>query len=163
MIFSPVRQVLPGPNDSYVVKLRAGQTLTVSSRAGNLIAQRLARPSSLPNRGPLSTSYGDCGSSYVNITERYDNNRPAQMTTGFRVVHRAISYHWYVRINGPQSYVHTYERGGGLFFSLTWDGAYLASGPRGVWSADVNSFESFAILDDGEVCTSGGPYDQRRL
>jgi hypothetical protein len=151
MHFAKVASVSVMADLAYVT-LAHGPTLRVPARyASNIIAhQKLARPSS-------DVVEGDCGSSYVFLNERTGTS-PYALTTGFNVVLPAFYFTWDVLINGPKSYVHRYEPYGNISADY-WNGAYLANGSRGRWTANVSSVDSVAILDDGSVCWSGGPYE----
>jgi hypothetical protein len=97
---------------------------------------------------------GNCGSSY--LYEYAVGNHAVDIQTGFNITTPAVAYWWkYWMHDGGGTSSHTH--GGGLALRTSWSdderwGA-LTPGPASAW-VDTGSD---AILDDGGVCTSGGP------
>ena len=104
----------------------------------------------------ISPVPGDCGSSRVVILD--DGRGRAAVSTGFTLYRGAISYGWSVDVlGGGGSYRKNF--GGGLANRTTWTGSFAYSIPRtGTYYASVPK-SSFAILNNGGYCTSGGPSD----
>jgi hypothetical protein len=106
---------------------------------------------------PANVVTGPCGYSY--IYEYGIGNRAIELYTGFSVILPEVGGSWRVRLS---------DRGGTSF-----KGYGVSPSANGIWQIDrviggltrgpaqatVVSGSSFAILDNGEVCTSGGPTD----
>ena len=107
--------------------------------------------------------YGNCGSSYITLTDK-PNHYPVAMQTGFTVIAAAIGYSWSASVSGPD-YAYEYESGGPLDFDSSWNGGYQSSENQaaGVYFAAVDPTVSIAVLWDGNVCFSGGPVDVETL
>jgi hypothetical protein len=147
------------------VLLTNGKTITVPQNEVSLLLQAgKAAKSAVKSDAltPNNTVGGDCGSSNIYLEEK-PNGKPVKMTTGFTVVHDAISYSWYAYISGP-SYNYTYHASGDLAFDGSWKGQHTSTDnyPSGYWYAYVSD-TSFAVLDDGGVCYSAGPWDSVEL
>jgi hypothetical protein len=99
---------------------------------------------------------GTCGSSYIYVTGAA-GPRTLSVDTGFNVIFPADSYYWRIWLtdNGGVS---THSWAGGLFLDTGWEHKEKYSGMTpgpGYANVDLNSD---AILVDGEVCTTGGPW-----
>ena len=91
--------------------------------------------------------------------KEYSNGRPYQMDTGFSVTHGVAAYVWNANISGPNSYTYSYHSDGGNGFDKTWHGQHhISNGDNGRYSGNVHGNQSYALLDDGDLCFSGGPY-----
>jgi hypothetical protein len=104
--------------------------------------------------GPNNVIDGNCGSSY--IYEYAVGNHAVDIQTGFNVNTPAVAYWWkYWMRDGGGTSSHTH--GGGLALRPGWsdDERWGALTP-GFATSWVDT-GSDAILDNGGVCTSGGP------
>lgn len=109
---------------------------------------------------PFTTVPGDCGTSSVVILD--DGNAGAAVSTGFHLVRGAISYGWTVNVTGPGG-GYTKNFGGVLANTPRWTGSFRWSVPvRGTYIAAVTK-ASWALLNNGTVCTSGGPIDSEYI
>jgi len=109
---------------------------------------------------PYATDYvyGTCGDSFSSMIENPSNNAPYRFNTGFDIdlLSPATYYSWYANISGPSSYVYQYHASGNLLYDYSWRGGHTGSGANGGWWGRVST-SSYAILLNGQVCTSGGP------
>jgi hypothetical protein len=107
-----------------------------------------------------NTVEGDCGTS--SVTAYYDGGAKVTVFSSYRVRLPTVGQHWYVNATpvstGKVGHVYDFS---GLNDSPNWVGdrqtatiAYSGSGG----SAQV-TLGSYAILDDGDFCYSGGPLD----
>lgn len=112
---------------------------------------------------PNTTISGNCGSStvtFVNI-----GNHQAKLGTSFAlsgIDGYAVDFHWHVDFidNYGASYK---EWGGGLDLRRTWAGSFtFTSRGAGIAWAELST-GSFAILEDGGVCYSGGPVAETNI
>jgi hypothetical protein len=105
---------------------------------------------------PATIVYGNCGYSWM----FYDalGNRTVQVSTGFDVYAPAVLFWWqYTMVDNGGTSTHTHP---GVTFSYSW------STPPDVWGgmtpgysfAFVNA-SSYAILSNGSICSSLGPWD----
>jgi hypothetical protein len=142
------------------VQLANGAIVPISQAVEKKVMSRAAQEAVHPN----GVVYGDCGSSYITLSEKPDGN-PVAMRTGFTVYTGAISYSWSASVTGPGGYSYDYESGGSLNFDTKWDGGYQSSQDQaeGTYSAAVASFGSVAVLWDFDICFSGGPTDVKYL
>lgn len=142
------------------VQLANGAVVPIPQSTEKKVMSRAAQQQAVQ---PNDTVYGNCGSSYVTLTEK-PNDYPVAMQTGFTVVEPAIGYDWSASVAGPD-YAHQYEAGGFLDFDSKWDGGYQSSAnePEGWYFAAVDPEASDAVLWDGTVCFSGGPTDEEYL
>lgn len=141
------------------VQLANGTVIPIPQATEKKVMSRAAQQAAHPN----GTVYGNCGSSYITLTEK-PNHYPVAMQTGFTVVEPAIGYDWSASVSGPD-YSYAYESSGGLFFDSSWDGGYQSSQNQaeGIYFAQVDPAASDAVLWDGTVCYSGGPDDVEYL
>ncbi len=112
-----------------------------------------ARPGAQPDS--QDTAHGNCGYSFVELDPLGHHN--VELRTGFGVKLPAVSYTWLVEIQdrAGTSYQHW---SGGLRFRSTWSGSReLHLTPPWV-DAGVVPGRSSALLEDGEICTSAGPW-----
>jgi hypothetical protein len=126
----------------------------------------------LPERAPKGVTpdnqvVGNCGTSYIYLSERSDG-WPVHMDTGFGVNQPAVEYGWHASIHGASGtgYDYDYHASGGLNYRYNWHGQHTSAKdyPRATYAAAVYSDgSSWALLDTGSVCYSGGPYDDRYL
>lgn len=143
-------------NGQEKLSLSDGQSVLAPKGTGKLAKAAAAKYSKSVQ--PLDTVYGNCGSSYITIGY-YSDGYIYQMNTGFTVIGDVIQYDWNANISGPESYVYHYHSAGTNGLDKTWHGQHHSTGhPSGRWSAGVISDESWAMLWDGEICSSGGPY-----
>lgn len=106
---------------------------------------------------PANVVSGNCGFSYV--YEYGIGNRAIELYTGFSVVRGAVDYSWRVQLDdrGGTSYR---NYGGLLRNRTTWQDDRVIGGlTRGPARAHVIPASSFAVLNNGAVCYSGGPSD----
>jgi hypothetical protein len=106
---------------------------------------------------PANVVSGNCGFSYV--YEYGIGNRAIELYTGFSVVRGAVDYSWRVQLDdrGGTSYR---NYGGILRNRTTWQDDRVIGGlTRGPARAHVIPASSFAVLNNGAVCYSGGPSD----
>jgi hypothetical protein len=97
---------------------------------------------------------GNCGSSY--LYEYAVGNHAVDIQTGFNVTTPAVAYWWKYWMRDPGG-TSSHTHSGGLAARTSWAdderwGA-LTPGPASAW-VDTGSD---ALLDNGGVCTSGGP------
>lgn len=108
---------------------------------------------------PDSTIYRDCGYSWMYM----DSWSPLQYVplTGFVVNTPAIDYSWNLVISGPYNYENHLGYGGALAFDTSWSNGApeIPVDDAGYYNGEVVSSTSYAILDNGGVCFSGGPSD----
>jgi hypothetical protein len=110
---------------------------------------------------PFGVVSGNCGTSWV--WEDGIGNSSVSLDTGYNVYTAVVSRQWRVVLddNGGES---TQNFSGGAT-SAYWDDPRTVRGlTRGPASAHIRSNGSnFAILDDGNVCYSGGPSDSTTI
>lgn len=142
------------------VQLANGAIVSIPRADEKKVMSRAAQEAVHPN----GVVYGDCGSSYITLSEKPDGN-PVAMRTGFTVYTWAIEYSWSASVTGPGGYSYDYESGGSLNFDTKWDGGYQSSQDQaeGIYSAAVAPFGSVALLWDYDICFSGGPTDVEYL
>jgi hypothetical protein len=111
-------------------------------------------PQACNRGGAADTSYGDCGSSYVQITPV--GNRKALIQTGFSVYTGAVDFDWVVHVIDNYG-VSNKTWGSPLAFRSSWVGTnnFTSSG-TGYASAEVTY--GVAFLWDGTICFSLGPF-----
>jgi hypothetical protein len=148
----PVQRIGPTANGLTEVDLANGEVIQVPNRlASKVKVQSGVRPDD------TDYVYGNCGDSYSSMIENPSSNTPYRFNTGFDIDSEpAIYYSWYATISGPYSYVYQYHASGDLAFRYSWHGGHTGSGGTGGWWARVST-ESYAMLADGTICTSGGP------
>jgi hypothetical protein len=153
----PVAKLVSGTPDKagqVRVQLANGAIVAIPQADEKKVMSRAAQEAAHPD----GTVYGDCGRSYITLSEKPDGN-PVAMRTGFTVYTWAVEYAWSASVSGPDDYFYFYEDGGPLDFDTSWNGGYQSSQdePQGTYSAEVYSFGSIAILWDDDICFSGGP------
>jgi hypothetical protein len=107
-----------------------------------------------PDAAPENFVSGNCGDSW--LYEDGVGNLCVMLRTGFTVKGRAVSYFWRVLLadNGGISYQ---QWSGGLLLRTDWRGERRVCGlTRG--SADSWLVSGYAVLSNGAICTSLGPY-----
>lgn len=141
------------------VQLANGEIIPIPQAAEKKVMSRAAQQSADPD----GTVFGNCGSSFITLTEK-PNRFPVAMQTGFTVVAPAIAYEWSATVTGPD-FIQQFESSGGLFFDSSWEGGFDSSEnqAQGIYIAVVDSAASDAVLFDGSVCVSGGPVDAEFL
>ncbi len=159
----PVRVVddTPDADGNIQVELDNGAVVTAPSAYADLITDRAGDTAGLAGTvSPFTTIWGACGSSHVEMNYK-SNGEPVHMDTGFTVTTPAISYTWNVLIEGSSGtgYTYNYHASGGLASRTTWAGQHSSSAdyPTGTYSAAVNPAGSYALLNNGDFCYSGGP------
>jgi len=169
MSLIPVSKVTgrtPGRPGYVTLRLKNGKTISVQAKYKRLVQRRAAADAKkvTPYTNPV---YGNCGYSYI-YTNYKSNGEPVHMDTGFEVYDAAIEYAWHAHIAGSSGtgYSYNYHASGGLDFDYGWHGQHSSSAnyPTGTYAASVYSDgTSWALLDTGGVCYSGGPYDSSYL
>lgn len=136
-------------NGYHLVDLADGSTVSVpnsqlSSEVGSLAVT------------PLNTVGGNCGSSTLYMFD--SGGGKAAVGTSFTVKRPAVSYQWSVTIAGsPGTYVKNF---GGLLKNRTnWTSSFTWTVPASSYYHAAVSTGSYAILNNGGVCYSGGPTD----
>lgn len=150
----------PDHAGNIAVRLANGKTVAIPAADKDRVMGRAAQQSVSPD----GTVYGNCGSSYVTLTEKPDRY-PVAMQTGFTVITPAVGYDWSASVTGPNGYSYAYASSGGLFFDNSWNGGYQSSQDQatGIYEAAVDPAGSDAVLWDGDICYSGGPLDAEYL
>lgn len=167
MTLVPVIRVLgptAGRSERVNILLASGETISIPAADESLVNRRMAEGAK-GSTSPDATISGSCGSSNVYIYDK-SNGHPIRMTTGFTVKHEAVSYSWEVIELGLSSgYDYTYTAGGGLDFDSSWSGGHTSTEnpAHGTYYAHVVADDSYALLDTGDICTSGGPSAQKSL
>jgi hypothetical protein len=102
-------------------------------------------------------SVGDCGTSFINITTK-SNGYMVFRATGFTVVLPAIYFSWSYGLQGPSYPAITFKFSDPLDFDSSWANRVSSAYnyPNGTWSGAVSQ-TSYADLDNGDICYSGGP------
>lgn len=157
----PVSKILgPTTNQTASVNilLDNGRQISIPVSDESLVRQQMTTEAA-HRVYPNATVRGDCGSSYVNIS-RKSNGHPIYMSTGFTVNIPAIGYSWRVyeaHIGGTWNF--TYRKSGTLASDSSWNGSHtsIENPNHGTYHAQVESDHSYAILDTGSICSSGGP------
>ena len=107
------------------------------------------------------TVYGDCGSSFIEIADKSrSNTHPIKMTTGFHVNTPAVSYSWSTDTwRNAGGFKKAWNASGGLLFRKDWSGGFttILNYRHGNYTGLVYAGVSSAVLDNGDVCVSGGP------
>jgi hypothetical protein len=162
MVIVPTVKILgPAPNkDGYFTVLSAnGKVATVPDSLKSRVESRMKAEAV---GGALSfalkdTVTGNCGSSFIELANK-SNGAPLHMLTGFTVILPAVDYSWHGGVSGPSSFKYTINFGGVLALRTTWEGQHstIANWPHGTWAGAISQ-TSYADLDDGDICYSGGP------
>lgn len=150
--------------DKIDLLLSNGHEIAVPSSDESLVLQGMRSsnaPSNLisPNASYRDEIPGDCGSSFVEILDK-SNGYPIKMETGFTVNHEAISYEWQVfMFNDSGTYDYTWNAGGTLDLDAMWQGTNTSAKnyEHDTYYAAVEPDDSWALLDTGTICVSGGP------
>ena len=158
MQFVPIVRIL-GPaahrKGFFTVLAANGRTATVPDRFKTLVERRM-KLDRLQPAALTDTVYGNCGSSYITLGLK-SSGYPIHMTTGFRLILFAVYYDWLGGLNGP-SYSYGYTSSGPLPDVNFWDGKHTSTNneSHGTWSGAISQ-ASWAELDNGQFCYSGGP------
>lgn len=125
---------------------------SLKSRVETRMKEGAISPSALKD-----TVHGNCGSSFIELANKGDGS-PLHLLTGFTVILPAVDYSWHGGVSGPSSFKYTINFGGALAFDESWEGQHTTTNnwPHGTWSGAVSQ-ASYADLDDGDICYSGGP------
>ena len=99
--------------------------------------------------------YGNCGYSWITSTQTGTNQIKIQ--SGFNVAPAAVYFNWFVSLNDANG-SSTQGAGGYLDFDPSWTGTWTDLYQYEYSIDEVLSDESFATLDNGEVCSSAGPW-----
>ena len=156
----------PGHADHVNVLLADGRTVSIESRYQGLVEKRSAAEARAAT--PFDQLPGSCGSSYIWVNYKSDLE-PVHMDTGFDVTPApAISYQWHASIHGDSGtgYDYDYWASGDLNFDWGWHGQHSSGNdyPTGDYTAAVYADGSaYALLSNGEICTSVGPWDEQYL
>lgn len=144
-------------NGYEIIKLPNGREASVKKEVADRI--RAGDKSAWPSG--QDTVYGNCGYSYVELYAI--GGEKANFRTGFGIASNkpaAVRYQWVVRItdnggssspswSGNLAYRRTWVTNGGNFLVYK-----LTAGPA---TARVDRDWSYAVLANGEICSSGGP------
>jgi|SRR4051794_29489353 hypothetical protein len=105
---------------------------------------------------PSNVVGGNCGFSYV--YEYGIGNRAIELYTGYSVIHDVIRWHWQVRLDDRGG--SSYRNYSGWINNGIWQVDQVIGGlTRGGARASVIRSASWALLDTGAICVSGGPWD----
>jgi hypothetical protein len=167
MVEATIVSVISGPNSAGVDVVLLSTGGTAKLLATQVVkAQQLHRAAG-GHATPDGSVSGNCGTSYINLYERSDGT-PVRTTTGFNLTggRRAVSYYWEWETIGPNGSGYDYyeDDGGGLALRSSW-GLTHNSGKayeRGDYFAFVYP-DSDALLDNGNVCVTGEPTEDRLL
>jgi hypothetical protein len=156
---------VPDSAGKVTVALDNGAVIAISAANKDLVMTRAA--SDARTVSPNNRVNGNCGSSYIYVNER-SSGRPVHMDTGFDVVRPAVEYAWHAHISGDShtGYDYNYTASGGLANRVGWHGQHGSHKdyPHGTYAAGVYADgSSWALLNNGSVCYSGGPHDSRYL
>jgi hypothetical protein len=103
---------------------------------------------------------GNCGISYV--YEYGIGNRAIELYTGYSVTGSVYQWYWTVRLDDRGG--SSYQRFQGGANAGTWQTDRVVGGlTRGGARATVINGSSVAFLNDGRICSSGGPYDSTTI
>jgi hypothetical protein len=162
-----VQLVNPVPDSAgkVTVALANGAVIAIDAAHKDLVIARAA--SDAGTISPNNRVNGNCGSSYIYVNER-STGHPVHMDTGFDVVRPAVEYAWHAHIAGGShtGYDYDYHASGGLANRVGWHGQHGSHKdyPSGTYAAGVYADgSSWALLNNGSVCYSGGPHDSRHL
>ncbi|SFF44840.1 hypothetical protein SAMN05216251_114153 [Actinacidiphila alni] len=153
------------PDSSGHVRVQLSNGATISILASHVTSARNFAAKHA-NVTPDGTVTGNCGSSYIEVNYK-SNGEPVHMDTGFTVNHAAVEYDWHAHISGSSGtgYDYAYHASGTLAAHSTWHGQHSSGDnyPSGTYAASVSASGSWALLDTGSICYSGGPYDSAYL
>ena len=137
-----------------------GQTVSVpvTAAAKQLVSSSNSLSSSAIK--PDNTVTGNCGSSTV--TTIYEGSGRVKVLTSYIVRLPSVDQSWYVTLTSVGGAFLDEMNFSGLNGSTHWVGAPQTSPASTIAEQGGDAqvtFGSFAILDDGDVCFSGGPID----
>lgn len=126
---------------------------TGAPAAGTAVKAAAAAPAVTP----YNTLPGDCGTSYVKVTPV--GNHKAVIQTGFTVNAHAVSFDWTVHVVDDYGVSNKHWSNVLPVWLTNWVGTnnFTSSGPGWVY---VNVSSGFAVLWNGTICYSHGPWDQ---
>lgn len=156
MEFVPVIKILGATEHQkgYLTALLAnGQKISFPRTYEGLVRNSIRKTEGLRPDALKNTVYGNCGSSYVELTNKSDGH-PVHLETGFKVDDPAYYYAWTAPISGP-GYSYTFQASGGLASRTSWTGKHTSADDyaHGTWAASATGY----ALTSGGTCTSGGP------
>jgi hypothetical protein len=159
MVIVPVVKILgptPHMNGYFTVLAANGKEAVVPDSLKSRVESRM-KEERTHIEALKDTVYGNCGSSFIELANK-SNGSPLHMLTGFTVILPAIDYSWHGGVSGPSNFKYTINFGGGLAFRTSWEGQHSTTNnwPHGTWSGAISQ-TSYADLDDGDICYSGGP------
>jgi hypothetical protein len=171
MVFAnPVRIVnsMPDSSGDIEVQFSNGRVIPVPSKLSEAVRHRIDALARTVQ--PFNTVLGDCGTSYITLSDR-SSGYPVHMDTGFTLSggRRAYSYEWSAWIEGFSGSGYSYEYGasGDLSERTSWDGHHTSGKdyPSGAYGAGVNAGWSYALVDYPTlgVCFAGSATDSRNL
>jgi hypothetical protein len=134
------------------------QSVPVNSKSGLPKSPLLVRERDgviSPDNSGTEKIYGNCGYSFITSTQTSTNH--IEIQSGFGVAPAAIYYQWFISLNDANG-SSTQSAGGYLAGDLTWTGTWKNLYQYEYSIDEVLSDDSYATLDNGEVCSSAGPY-----
>lgn len=136
------------------VTLSDGNKITVSERVlEHIKVDTHVAPTSVP------IVYGNCGYSFV--YEDAVGNRAVTLCTGFHVTTPAVDFSWTVQLDDRGGT--SYRRYGHPISGQDWtDNRVIGGLTKGGARATVLT-TSFAVLGNGDICSSGGPWDNTTI
>jgi hypothetical protein len=175
MTFVRVLKILgqtPGKPGYFTAVMANGQRATVpdvlKGRVLSAMKYDALQPGTIPITPLNSTSCGykcvtdfipgNCGSSDITLTIKVGGH-PIRTITGFRVITPEVYYNWRAGRSGP-NYAPFWKTWSGFSSSNVWNSPPWDSSsnyPDGTWSGAVDPYNSWAELDNGQFCYSGGP------
>lgn len=130
----------------YRIVTRNGVQMSVSEAQPNAVA------------GPDNSIGGNCGWSWIYLYGHYGN---FQYNTGFGLYYNGYDFYWLVHLYGPYFWEQSRTWGGLLYTGRYWrapgSGNYTVYVDDKGYYRGVVATSSYAILDNGGVCTSAGP------
>lgn len=102
---------------------------------------------------------GDCGSSFIEIADKRPGDHPLTMRTGFDVSIPADAYSWATDTRRSTGFNKPWGAAGGLTDRTYWNGGFrtILDYRHGTYTGRVYGSKSWALLDTGVLCVSGGP------
>jgi len=135
------------------------QAVPVNSKSGlpkgPLLVKASARKGGVsPDNSSGDTVYGDCGYSW--IAGEQTGTHQIELSSGFGVDDAAVEYSWTVQLSDENG-TSTHHASGTLALDSSWSDEWTGLNQYD-YSIDEALTSSYAIMDDGSVCYSGGPY-----
>lgn len=167
MSYDPPTAVLGGAASGHVlVRLADGEKISVPAAEKAVIMQAIARGKSDPTIASAASYHrhkdtvrGDCGYSWIQIADKKPGNHPLTMKTGFHVNKPAISYSWATDTFNHTGFKKPWGAAGTLADRSAWAGGFrtIRNYRHGDYVGLVYAAKSWAVLNNGDVCVSGGP------